>query len=233
MFKSWPVFKCLYAEVDLAGSKYILNDGKWFSVSTDFVIRTDADFAKIPSSNLKLPEYKGGGEGTYNASVAAAEPTRYALLDDTKKVMHGGGHGQVEICDLLSIDRELIHVKIYYKSSVMSHLFAQGFVSGQLIQVDPEFRRKVRGQLTDPFVALIDVDKKPAQDEFTVVYGVISDVKGDTLHLPFFSRVNLNNTTKILKGYGYKVELLKIDWEETYSKTTTFPPRKKGKRKTM
>ena len=66
-----------------------------------------------------------------------------------------------------------------------------------------------------------------------MVYGVISDVKGDTLHLPFFSRVNLNNTTKILKGYGYKVELLKIDWDETYSKTTKFPPGNKGKRKTM
>ena len=229
VFKSWSVFKCLYGEIDLNGNKYILTDGKWFSVATDFVARTDTDFAKIPASNLKLPAYNGGGEGAYNASVAAAYPVRYALLDDTKKVMHGGGHGQIEICDLLSIDRELIHVKMYGKSSVFSHLFAQGFVSGQLIQIDPEFRHKVRGQLGAPFVDLIQVEKKPAEGEFTIVYAVISDVKEDKLRLPFFSRVNLNNTTKILKGLGYKVELLKIAVDDIYSKTTKLPPSKKHK----
>ena len=150
VFKSWPVFKCLYAEIDLDGNKYVLNDGRWFSVATDFVKKTDGDFAKIPQSKLKLPGYKGNGEGAYNASVAAAEPARFALLDDNK-VMHGGGHGQVEVCDLLSINRELIHVKIYSKSSVISHLFAQGFVSGQLIQTDPEFRKKVIAKLKGAF----------------------------------------------------------------------------------
>ncbi len=231
VFKSWSVFKCLYAEIDLNGSKYILNDGKWFGVATDFVARTNANFAKIPSSKLKLPEYKGGGEGAYNTNVAAAAPARYALLDDTKKVMHGGGHGQIEICDLLSIDRELIHIKMYGKSNVFSHLFAQGFVSGQLIQIDREFREKVRGRLVAPFVDLLQVEKRPAQDEFTIVYAVISDALEDKLYLPFFSRVNLNNTTKILKGYGYRVELLKIAVDATYSKTTNLAPSKKGKGK--
>jgi uncharacterized protein (TIGR04141 family) len=225
VFKSWPAFKCLYAEIDLGGDKYILNDGRWFGVATDFVKKTDAGFAKIPQSKLKLPEYKGNGEGAYNASVAAAEPAQYALLDDKHKVMHGGGHGQVEVCDLLSMDRELIHVKIYSKSSVISHLFAQGFVSGQLIQVDAEFRKKVIAKLKGPFAKLLEAHAKPAQDQFTVVYAVISDVPGK-LYLPFFSRVNLNNTTKVLRGFGYKVELLKISWDSTYAKTAVIPPKK-------
>lgn len=231
VFKSWSVYKCMYAEIDHNGSKYILNDGKWFRVATDFVSKTNADFSTIPMSQLKLAEYKGGGEGAYNASIAAAEPARFALLDDTKKISHGGGHGQVEVCDLLSIDRKLIHVKLYGKSSVFSHLFAQGFVSGQLIQIDSEFREKVRGQLVSPFLELFQVDEKPAQDEFTIVYAVISDAQGDNLYLPFFSRVNLNNTAKILRGFGYKVELLKISVDETYSKTTKLPPSKKAKGK--
>ena len=231
VFKTWSVFKCLYAETDYNGIKYILNDGKWFSVASDFVAKTDADFLKIPKSKLTLPDYKGGGEGAYNLAVAKAEPARYALLDDTKKVMHGGGHGQIEICDLLSVDRELIHVKIYGKSNVLSHLFSQGFVSGQLIQIDPEFRQKVRGQLSAPFVDLVHIDKRPSQDEFTVVYAVISGERGATLHLPFFSRVNLNNTVKVLKGFGYKVELLKIPVDAAYAKTTKLPPSKKLKNK--
>lgn len=228
-FKSWSVAKCLYAEVDYDGGKYILSDGKWFSVNSDFVAKTNSDYSKIPRSTLNLPLYTGGGEGKYNASVAASEPTRYALLDDKKKVMHGGGHGQVEICDLFSIDRQLIHVKLYGKSSVFSHLFAQGFVSGQLIQIDPEFRKKVRRQLNTPFADLIHEDKKPVQDELTIIFAVITEEAGGDLHLPFFSRVNLNNTAKILKGFGYKIEVLKIAVDDIYSKTTMCPPSKKGK----
>ncbi|MGP8433744.1 TIGR04141 family sporadically distributed protein [Paraburkholderia fungorum] len=229
VFKSWSIFKCLYAEVDLSGTKYILNDGKWFNVSVDFVARTDAEFSAIPSSSLKLPEYNGNGEGAYNAMVATAEPAIYALLDDKKKVMHGGGHGQVEICDLLSINREFIHVKLYSKSSVLSHLFAQGFVSGQLIQIDADFRRKTRDRLDLPHKELIQIDKRPAQDEFTIVYAIVSEATGDKLHLPFFSRVNLNNTRKLLIGYGYKVELLKIHVNDDYAKTTKIPPNAHGK----
>jgi len=225
-FKSWPVVKCLYAELDLDGDKYILNDGKWFCISASFVTKTDSQFAAIPVSKLKLPEYDDGGEGKYNARVAALEPKRYALLDDTKKVMHGGGHGQVEICDLLSIDKELIHVKVYGKSSVFSHLFAQGFVSGQLIQIDRDFRKKVRAQLSPPFDELITEEARPGEGEFTVVYAVISESKEEALTLPFFSRVNLNNTARVLRGLGYKVELLKIAVNEMYAKTKKLPPKK-------
>ena len=224
--KHWPIYKCLYAELEHDGRKYILNDGKWFSVDNDFVERTNAEFAKIPYAPITLPIFAGGEEGEYNEKVASADPTKYVLLDDKKKVMHGGGHGQVEICDLLTRTKDLIHIKRYGKSSVLSHLFAQGFVSGQLIQIDAEFRKKVRKQLNPPFRELFDVSTKPKQDEFTIVFGVISDASGKKLHLPFFSRVNLNNTYKVLKGFGYKVQLLKIDVDETYAKTQTIPKKK-------
>lgn len=231
VYNSWPVFRCLYAEIDLPATKHILNDGKWYTVATDFVTKTNSDFDAMPMSNLMLPDYTGGGEGAYNEGIATVAPNQYALLDDKKKIMHGGGHGQVEICDLLSIDRELIHVKMYGRSNVFSHLFAQGFVSGQLIQIDPEFRQKVRAQLTTPFVDLIQVETKPAQDDFTIVYAVISDADGSKLRLPFFSRVNLNNTARILRGFGYKVELLKIGVDPVFAKTALCPPKKSKKRK--
>jgi uncharacterized protein (TIGR04141 family) len=47
---------------------------------------------------------------------------------------------------------------------------------------------------------LIDAATKPAPDAFTIVYAIISEEPGAGLHLPFFSRVNLNNTRKILRG---------------------------------
>lgn len=226
VFKSWPILKCLYAEMDLGKRKYILNDGRWFSVDLDFVERTNAAFNKIPYSQLQLPEYAGKGEGHYNATVAETQPDRYFLLDDSNKIMHGGGHGQVEVCDLLSIDGQLIHVKHYSKSSVLSHLFSQGFVSGQLIQVDGEFRKKVRAKLKPPFRDLLSESSKPPDGAFTIVYAVISEEKGKRLHLPFFSRVNLNNIRKVLTGFGYAVHLLKILVNDTYAKTVKGRPRK-------
>jgi len=226
VFKSWPIHKCLYAEIDYRGNKYILNDAKWYKVSEDFVAKTNDDFGKIAKTSLTLPEYRGGGEGKYNSGVAEKYPESFALLDDKNKIFHGGGHGQVEVCDLFSKDKQLVHVKIYGKSSVFSHLFSQGFVSGQLLQLDSEFRKKVIDKLPAPFDGLIKVEQRPAEKEFTVVYAVISDSEGDDLYLPFFSRVNLNNTARTLKGFGYNVELLKIHVNDTYAKTKFCAPGK-------
>ncbi len=209
--QKWSIYRCIYAEIDHKGCKYILNGGAWFEVGSDFVANTNKRFAKAAYSDLHLPEYDGGDEGTYNEKVATAYPATFALLDD-KKIFHGGSKGQVEACDLLSIKKQLIHVKRYYKSSVLSHLFAQGFVSGQLIQIDSEFRQKLKGKLTGAFADLINPDQRPEHHEFSVIFAVISDAEGEKLNLPFFSRVNFNNNAKILGGLGYKVELLKIEW---------------------
>lgn len=224
VYKDWAVFKCLYAEVDLDGSKYILNDGKWFQVNKDFVQKTNEDYAKIPLSPLDLPNYTEGGEGAYNKAVANLYPDKFALLD-ADAVIHGGSKGKIEFCDLFSIDKRLIHVKRYGKSSVLSHLLAQGLVSAQLLHTDADFRKKVRAKLGKGYAELIP-ERRPDEGDFTVTYAVISDADGIGLHLPFFSRVNINNTAAVLKGFGYKVEVLKISVDPNYGKKTTYPPSK-------
>jgi uncharacterized protein (TIGR04141 family) len=229
--RKWSVYKCIYAEIDYEAAKYVLNGGAWFEVGADFVAATDKQFHAAAYSSFELPHYAGGGEGKYNENVAKAHPKVFHLLDAKNKIFHGGGRGQVEACDLLSVNKHLIHVKHYGKSSVLSHLFAQGLVSGQLIQIDGEFRKKLRAKLKAPFEALINVAQRPAHLEFSVVFAVISNSPGKNLVLPFFSRVNFNNTAKMLEGFGYKVELLKINWEEQYAKTVTGAPGKKKKMK--
>lgn len=210
--QSWSVYRCLYAEVDYQAQKYILNDAKWYCVASSFLKRTQTAYSGLPKSKLSLPTYRGNGEGLYNIEAEAASSGTLQLLDQ-KNILHGGGHSKIEVCDLLSINRELIHVKIYSKSSVLSHLFAQGLVSGQLIQMDSEFREKVIEKLNPDFKHLLSKEQSPNKDAFTVVYGIISDTDGDDLRLPFFSQVNVNNTAKMLRGMGYKVELLKIKWD--------------------
>jgi len=223
VYKSWSVYKCLYAETTYKGNRYVLNDGKWFNVSPDFVKRTNEQFSKANRSKLLLPLYQGNGEGKYNASVANSEPDQYQLLD-AHLVRHGGGAGKVEVCDLLSRAGHLLHVKLYGKSSVLSHLFAQGFVSGQLIQTDGDFRAKVANMLKGPFDGLIRAAERPKDQELTIVFAVISESPGDELRLPFFSRVNFNNTAKALMGYGFRVELLKVAVDPNYAKKVVLAP---------
>jgi len=210
--QSWTVYRCLYAEVDRKAEKYILNDGKWYCVDSSFLNRTLVSYGQLPKSKLNLPAYKGNGEGKYNIEAEGVSDGVLQLLDQ-KNIVHGGGRSKIEVCDLLSLNRELIHVKIYSKSSVLSHLFAQGFVSGQLLQMDSEFREKVIKILKPAFKGLLSKEQSPDKDAFTVVYAIISDTEGDDLRLPFFSQVNVNNTAKMLRGMGYKVELLKIKWD--------------------
>jgi uncharacterized protein (TIGR04141 family) len=46
----------------------------------------------------------------------------------------------IEICDLLSEEGRFIHVKRKLSSSSLSHLFAQGYVSAELLQENSEYR---------------------------------------------------------------------------------------------
>jgi uncharacterized protein (TIGR04141 family) len=227
--RKWSVYRCIYAEIDHSGEKYVLNGGTWFHVGSDFVKNTNNQFNAATYSTLQLPQYAGGGEGKYNAGVAKAQPTVFALLDQDL-IVHGGSRGKVEACDLLSSSKHLIHVKIYGRSSVLSHLFAQGFVSGQLIQLDREFRRKLKAKLTGAFATLVNVNTRPGDKEFTIIFAVISNASGKALDLPFFSRVNFNNTARVLEGFGYNVELLKVEWDDDYAKTVVGAPGKKKKK---
>ena len=151
VFKNWSIYKCLYAEIDHDGKKFILNDGKWFNVSVNFVERTNSEFQKIDSSPLELPVYAGGGEGKYNKDVCEQYPTRFALLDDKNKISHGGvawpGRGLRPFLDKQGVGTRKNLWKI---ETCLSHLFSQGFVSGQLLQVDGDFRKKSEGQAHFP-----------------------------------------------------------------------------------
>lgn len=87
----------------------------------------------------------------------------------------------------------------------------------------------MKEKLIKPYDGLINIEARPIDKEYTIVYAIISEEDGDKLHLPFFSRVILNNIYKTLKGYGYNVELLKINVVKNFTKTGKCPPQKAKK----
>jgi uncharacterized protein (TIGR04141 family) len=207
LYKHWPVYHCLNAEIDLDGQKYILNDGSWYSLNRDFVSEVNDYFDTIDESSVELPPYGTRKEPEYNAYVANTYPNDFDLMDK-KIIAIGGGRSSVEFCDLFTKDKKLIHVKKYGASSVLSHLFQQGVVSGELFISNNSFRSEVNSRLGDDY-KLADVEGRPNPIEYEICYAVMSDVPGD-LHIPFFSKVVMKNAVKRLQAYGYKVTKKKI-----------------------
>ena len=90
----------------------------------------------------------------------------------------------------------------------MSHLFAQGVVSAQLMVGEPKFRYEFQqriptthhwGDPSDPIKT----------SEFEVCFAIICR-RGRPLTLPFFSKVSLRINARTLSHMGYRVSVATI-----------------------
>ena len=108
----------------------------------------------------------------------------------------------------------------------MSHLFSQGYVSGDLFLMSKEFREAAQtviteavgerrrstrgGRFRDDF-STFDLDGISPAD-YEIVYAIIDDWRGRTLVevLPFFSKVNLRRNVDDLRRMGYKVSYKRV-----------------------
>jgi uncharacterized protein (TIGR04141 family) len=219
----WNAFRCLYAEIDCKGESFLLSGAKWYRVDPNFVHETDTAFEQIPNCEAAFPEFNDKSEGAYLERLASSNQGHFALMDQ-KNIPYGGGHSKVEFCDLLSSENDLFHVKRYGQASALSHLFAQGLVSGELFLTDEGFRKEVNARL--PQSHQFDSDVAPERGEYRVVFGIISDRPGP-LRVPFFSRLNMKHAARRLGAYGYRVAKMKIPVSEAISKKTTLRTRRR------
>jgi len=204
----WLVYKCIYGEVEDGGHTYALTGGKWYRVDADYLGEIDAVMKAIPVAQVVLPDYTEKNEAAYNEKVHKADSGNIALMDK-KMIVHGGGSSKIEFCDLYTKDRKLIHVKRYGGSSVLSHLFSQGYVSAQLMLSDPKFREKVNAVL--PASHKLPKDNKDIEPpKYEVVYAIASNSKDSALELPLFSKINLRNAFTQLDSLKFKVSITVI-----------------------
>ena len=204
---AWKVYRCLNAEIDFEGKKYILNDGDWYHLDKGYVTEINRFYSLVPDSQIALPNYGGMTEPKYLESVAANDQS-FALMD-RQLISYGGRRSKVEFCDLLSKANDVIHVKKYGGSSLLSHLFSQALVSAESFLHEEEFRKKLNYKLPEGF-KLPDVDKTPAAKNYPICLAIMSDKPG-ALELPFFSKVSLKYAVKHLRNLGFDVSKLKIN----------------------
>lgn len=204
----WPAYKCLYCEAEDGTDTYLLTNGKWFRIATDFVEAVTEEVRSIPEQTT-FPEYNHRSEADYNRALVATDPARLALMD-AKNIVYGGGYSKIEFCDCFSNDGEIIHVKRYGGSAVLSHLFQQGVVSGNLWVVSPEFRAAVNEKLPSSH-KLSDPNRPLDRGAYRVLFGITTNRDRPLYQaLPFFSRLTLRNAAMQLRGFGYEVGLQRI-----------------------
>lgn len=219
LFRVWPLWECLDTQFVEDGATFLLADGDFRRVDPDYLTALDNRVAAISESAIVLPNsrrenvdgaVKEIDEGTYNEEAAT---TSDDFLNLDKQTVRVAGHtSPIEICDILSTDGKLVHVKRKFASSSLSHLFGQGAVSGQLLVSSDEFRKEARNRAgaATPFGALFADGLAAANYE--IVYAIIGDWSNRTLtDLPFFSKINLAHHARSLRTLGFTVTYSRID----------------------
>ncbi|EYF04938.1 Hypothetical protein CAP_3749 [Chondromyces apiculatus DSM 436] len=206
----WPVYKCIYAEVDMEDGTYLLNAGDWYCVDRDFVSRIDAEIGRIPQTALPLIPYRAReNENQYNKRLARRLGS--ACLMDANNIHFGGGRSALEFCDVYTTGGVMIHVKQNRGSAVLSHLFAQATVSATAFLSDADFRDKLNTKLPRAF-RLDNPRSRPESGQYEVAL-VIADAADGDLRLPFFSRVTLRSAQRHLELMGYRLTMTKAPVE--------------------
>lgn len=153
--------------------------------------------------------YTHSGEGDYNEAVVADNPDEYFLMDK-KCIVYGGSQSKIEVCDVFTKAGLFVHVKHYSGSATLSHLFNQGYVSGNLL-LEADFRAKVNEKLEEGWKLPEQIDPK----EFEVVFGIISKTaENGRPKIPFFSMVTFRHVYTNLRKLGFKVSLMHIEEPE-------------------
>ncbi|POD76977.1 sporadically distributed protein, TIGR04141 family [Pseudomonas syringae group genomosp. 3] len=218
--KSWPAYKCLYAELVYGGESYILRNALWYKVNSEFLKTIDNYLSSLTSYKIPLPRYDEDREEEYNAKLAT-DPS-FELLDK-KNIKIGGVYDKLEFCDVIRNGSELIHIKYYRSSSTLSHLFSQGCVAAEAFIRDTEFREKLNSKLP-PSIKLLEPALRPDPSNYKVVYAIATKKKLPS-ELPFFSKVTLKNALKVLRGLNYQVEIATIDIDPTLILKKKYKPK--------
>lgn len=204
--RSWNIYQCINAEISFNKELYFLDKSKWYKIETSFVKEVTREIKAIKPYKSALPNFNHKDEAAYNVSLAKQLG---GLCLDAKNLQYGGGASKIEVCDILTKNKEFFHIKKYGGSANLSHLFAQGFVSGELFVTDEAFREKVKKQFLSPPFDLLFPKDRPVTNEYSIIYGVVTSSQ-NPLDIPFFSKVSLKSYKRVLEGYGFNVFITKI-----------------------
>jgi uncharacterized protein (TIGR04141 family) len=203
----------LVFETDYDKKHYIFTLDRWFQIDSGYYKEIQDSIKQIKeiSNEHFLPSLKKNeSEGVYN--IRAANDKKFLLMD--KKDFQADEYTKVEVCDLLTPQKQFICIKNYKSSSTLSHLFNQGLVSASLLSGERKYREFVRGKIPQDWPDPIKIDDLNKKD-ITFIYAVASKIGGPLINtLPFFSKVSLKFAARNIERLGFSVNLFKIRIED-------------------
>jgi uncharacterized protein (TIGR04141 family) len=227
----------LVYEFNIENKKYIYSSNQIFEIKSDYynTIISDIDQYELPLADQTInipniyckdaftpknkPTIKVEDEGDYNERFVSLNDDKCICLDKNNfRDFPGRRNDQVEICDIVTANKELICVKTYKNSSsVLSHLFMQGIVSAELLISVKEYRKKLKNSVKYKFQNFIDLDNLNRK-EITFVYAICIKKDGKIAdNLPFFSKISLRQSIKNLRTLDFNVKLIRIPFEKVQS----------------
>ena len=75
----------MYADLNLEGHQYLLNDGKWYEVNQDYVNKVQQYYEDATLSDIPMLDYAWKEEKKYNVAVCNKYSDRYCLMKSEKK----------------------------------------------------------------------------------------------------------------------------------------------------
>lgn len=231
---TYNIYRSLIFDVEVNGDTYHLCDGDWYKVESDYMTRLQTFLDPCYEDQANLPPYNHATESAYNIAAAAGEKSFLCL--DTENVTPAEQTG-IEPCDLYTVSNGtgiLHHVKVSTRSSQLSHLFAQGQNSIELMKSEAETREKMKALIKarlngqDEATYLAPIDNGP----YKVVYAIVSkkDKTGKSKNLPLFSRISLMRSIKSLSMMNVSAVYCFVE-DQVAKKAAQPKPKKKRKTK--
>lgn len=210
----WSVYKSLICELPEGRNIFILMNGEWYRVARTFVGQISDFVARIQEVDVGLPAVAAATtEPGYLEEVEEAGGG-LIVLDRKLAYCEEAGH-RIEICDVLTSERDHVHIKRKEGGSAsLSHLFLQGRNATFALLRDTQFRKEARKHLKEYGAAAIRrVPKsRPKMGSFRVVYAMMGRFTGTVAEaLPFFSQLSLMCVVQELAERGVDVAVSKIE----------------------
>lgn len=211
-FKICNIYSALTGEITHNSNKYFIYDGSWYKLSEDFYNETITKIREIPIVGLdfRFPVCNfEEPEGDYNLRITKANKDLF-LFDKKLYQRPEFGRSKIEIADIISRDKKVIHVKKGGGSALLSHLFSQVLVSSELLKGDAKTLDFVNDIVKHDFGE--EFLKAPGE-ECEIIIAIIHKNYSSSLEkiLPFFSMISLLFTCEKLSLYGYKYRVALIE----------------------
>jgi uncharacterized protein (TIGR04141 family) len=209
----YKLFDFVYAEMEQNGRCFIIASGVIYSISKGYKERVDNFYKGVKMHSFHhIKPWSGGEEGEFNSGQTSDH-----LLVMDEKFVFPEKRDKFEVCDLLTDDKHLIHVKIFgVASQPLGHLFNQGMLSAQCL-ADAEIRPKIQDRISkvqkeDKKGYDFSIDPGFKASDYTVTFLLLctNKVKYEAdgrPRIPFMAKAVFMDNCRVIKNLGYKVRL--------------------------